>query len=273
MLLEREPLVRRMAHEILDIPFNLVDYQMVLETVDRWVLGHRRHYIALANPESVVLCDHDAPMRQALTGAGLTLPDGVGVILAARLLRLTHYGRVTGPTLMLELCRWGQDRGYRHFLCGGGPGIAERLAARLSEQFPRLQVVGTYCPPFRPLRPREESAMLDIINATEPDIVWVGLGAPKQEKWMARYRDQLNAPVLVGVGAAFDFHSGNAKWAPAIVRRLGLEWAYRLIQEPRRMWRRNVHNAIFLTRVLRQCLLGAGERNPVFSQEESPQDI
>ncbi len=269
MLLEHPPSLRRTAREILDIRFDLVSYQTAMETVDRWIYDGRHHYIALANPESVVLCDRDARMRQALAGAGLTLPDGVGIVLAAQLLRLTHHGRVTGPALMLELCRWGQERGYRHFLCGGGPGIAERLAQRLSEQFPRLHVVGTYCPPFRPLSLDEELAMLDSINATESDIVWVGLGAPKQEKWMARYRSQLNAPVLIGVGAAFDFHSGNAKWAPALVRRLGLEWAYRFIQEPRRMWLRNIHNAIFLSRVLRQSILGAYERDSILSHEES----
>jgi len=240
-----------------------------METVDQWVDNGRRHYIALANPESVVLCDRDIQMRQALAGAGLTLPDGIGIVLAAQLLRLTHHGRVTGPTLMLELCRRGQEKGYRHFFCGGGRGIGERLAERLSERFPRLHVAGMYCPPFRSLTPDEEQTMLDSINAAEPDIVWIGLGAPKQEKWMARYRSRLNAPVLIGVGAAFDFHSGNAKWAPVTVRKLGLEWAYRLIQEPRRMWLRNVHNTIFLARVLRQSVFGAYGRDSVLPHEES----
>jgi len=261
--------LKRKATAILEVRFDLIDYQTVMETIDRWRHRGERRYITMSNPRDVILCDRDIQMRQSLAGAGLTLPDGVGIILAAQLLRLTHQGRVTGPTLMLELCRWGQDKGYRHFFCGGAPGIAERLAERLSQQFPRLCVAGLYCPPFRPLTPGEEWAMLDFINATESDIVWVGLGAPKQEKWMARYRSQLNAPVLIGVGAAFDFHSGNAKWAPAIIRRLGLEWAYRLMQEPRRMWSRNVNNAVFLTRVLGQVMLGTCERNSILSHEES----
>jgi len=193
-------------------------------------------------------------MRRATAGADITLPDGVGIIVAAHLLRYAHNGRVTGPTLMLKLCDWGRRKSYRHFFYGGTEGIAEQLAEKLSLMYPGLEIAGTYCPPFRPLSAEEDCAIIEQINSTCPDLVWVGLGAPKQEKWMADHLGKIEATAMIGVGAAFDFHSGNANWAPAWIRGFGLEWAYRLIREPKRMWRRNIDSPIFLSRVLYQLL-------------------
>lgn len=269
VLLERQCPPRNGACTILNTRFDLVDYRAVMQTIGQWRRSGRRHYVTMSNPRDVILYDRDLQMRQALMGAELTLPDGVGIILAAQLLGLSHHGRVTGPTLMLRLCDWGRGPGYRHFFYGGREGVADQLAERLVARFPGLQVAGTYCPPFRTLTGDEEHAMLDTLNAAEADIVWVGLGAPKQEIWMARYRSRLDAPALIGVGAAFDFHSGSAKWAPAVVRKVGLEWAYRLVHEPRRMWPRNVYNTIFLARVLRQCLFGTNGRNGTAVRSES----
>jgi N-acetylglucosaminyldiphosphoundecaprenol N-acetyl-beta-D-mannosaminyltransferase len=207
------------------------------------------------------MCRQDAALQQATQGAALTLPDGVGIILAANLLGYSHQGRVTGPLLMLRLCDWGRAERLRHFFYGGAVGVAEALAWRLTRRYPGLDVAGTCRPPFRELTPSEDTEIVRRINATKPGVVWVGLGSPKQEKWMARHVGQIDAAALIGVGAAFDFHSGRVRWAPAWMRRMGIEWAYRLLLEPRRMWRRNVNSVFFLAGVLRQRV-GGTPRQP-----------
>lgn len=184
----------------------------------------------------------------------MVMPDGVGIILAARLLGYPHNGRVTGPELMLKLCDWGRKEGYRHYFYGGDEGVGEKLAEKLCRDYPGLEVVGTYSPPFRALSKQEDTQVVEQINSAKPDIVWVGLGAPKQEKWMAEHLGRINAIAMIGVGAAFDFHSGNVKWSPAWVRKVGIEWAYRLAQNPRHMWRRNLDSPLFLMKVVQQRL-------------------
>jgi N-acetylglucosaminyldiphosphoundecaprenol N-acetyl-beta-D-mannosaminyltransferase len=242
--------------DILGVKFDLIDYDTVLTAIQQWRRAGQREYVTLTNPHSVMLCQRDPAMRHATEGAGLTLPDGVGIILAAKLLRYPPCDRVTGPTLLLRLCDWGRQHGYRHYLYGGGQGVAESLASRLRDEFPGLQVVGTQSPPFRTLTEEEDTARVERINVARPDIVWVGLGAPKQEKWMAAHVGRIEAAAMIGVGAAFDFHSGNVRWAPPLVRRLGLEWLFRLACEPRRMWRRYLLDSPrFLLGVLTQRVL------------------
>ena len=141
--------------------------------------------------------------------------------------------RVYGPDLLLACCQRSVSTGYRHFFYGGGTGVAERLIERLQSRFPGLQVVGSYSPPFRALSPEEDAEVIRRINAAKPDMVWVGLSTPKQERWMSEHRDRLTAPVLVGVGAAFDFHAGLKRQAPRWMQRSGLEWLFRLLTEPR----------------------------------------
>jgi len=240
--------------EILKVRFNLIAYNVVMETIERWRQNGERHLVAVTNPHSVLLCHRDKEMRKAMGLADIVLPDGVGIVLAARLLSYPHNGRVTGPALILKLCDWGRKYRYRHYFYGGSEGVANRLAERLSKLYPGLQVAGTHCPPFRPLTEEEDKDIVEDINSTNPDIVWVGLGAPKQEKWMAGHLGHINATAMIGVGAAFDFHSENVKWSPAWARRLGMEWAYRLAQNPRRMWRRNLDSPLFLLRVIQQRL-------------------
>jgi N-acetylglucosaminyldiphosphoundecaprenol N-acetyl-beta-D-mannosaminyltransferase len=146
--------------------------------------------------------------------------------------------RVYGPDYLLEICRVSVKRGYRHFFFGGKPGVAKQLVQSLSHRFPGLQVVGTYTPPFRPLNGPEERELAALVAQTKPDFFWVGIGSPKQERFMAKYCGKLDTRIMVGVGAAFDIHSGNVKEAPKWVRSSGLQWLHRLIQEPRRLWRR-----------------------------------
>jgi N-acetylglucosaminyldiphosphoundecaprenol N-acetyl-beta-D-mannosaminyltransferase len=238
--------------EILDVPFHLIDYDRVLLTIESWRQKGTRQYVTFTNPHSLMVSRNDNEMRAALCGAGLTLPDGVGITLAARILRYAHSGRVTGPALMLRLCDWGRQFNYRHYFYGGEEGVADKLAQCLSAAYPDLQVAGAYCPPFRSLSAAEDEKIVARINATQPDIVWIGLGAPKQEKWMAEHAGRIHATALLGVGAAFNFHSGHVAWAPAWVRKCGLEWAHRLLCEPRRMFFRTLQNPVFLGLVLKQ---------------------
>lgn len=237
---------------VLGVRFDFVDYGQAVAAVDRWRRTGQRRYVTFTNPHSVMLTRRDARMREATSQAAMTLPDGVGVIMAARLLGYRSRGRVTGPALMLKLCDQGRLHGYRHYFYGGTEGVAELLAGRLSAMFDGLKVAGTHCPPFRPLTPGEDAAVVERINAARPDVLWVGLGAPKQEKWMAAHLGRIQAPAMIGVGAAFDFHAGTVKWAPAWTRKLGLEWAYRLAREPRRLWRRNLDSPLFLACVFGQ---------------------
>jgi N-acetylglucosaminyldiphosphoundecaprenol N-acetyl-beta-D-mannosaminyltransferase len=155
---------------------------------------------------------------------------------------------------MLACCKTSVVSSHRHFFYGGGAGVPERLAERLRTRYPALRVVGTYSPPFRPLSEHEASEVIRLINQAEPDIVWVGLSTPKQERWMSTHRPELRAPVLIGVGAAFDFHAGLKPQAPRWMQRCGLEWLFRLLTEPRRLWRRYLfNNPVFVWRVLLQA--------------------
>ena len=237
-------------YNILEIDFDLITYQGVIEMIERWRANGESHYVTFTNPYCVSLCHLNPQMYKATRFAGMTLPDGIGIILAAKLLGYPHYGRVTGPDMTLKLCDEGRKHGYRHYFYGGGPGIAEQLAERLSIQYPGLQVAGTYCPPFRPLTEQEDKDIVEKINSTNPDIVWIGLGAPKQEKWMAEHIGRIRATAMLGVGAAFDFHSGKVKWAPSWIRKLNLEGIYLIISNPSRARRKFKGDMFFAIRVL-----------------------
>ncbi len=242
------------VRNIAGIDFNFLQIRETSGMIDRWRRTGRRAYIALVNPHSVMTARRDSGMGRATDRADLVLPDGIGIILAARMLGYGRHHRVTGPALMLHIADAGRELGLRHFFYGGREGIAESLAQNLSEKYPGLQVAGTFCPPFRQLSESEDQAIVDQINASRADVIWVGMGAPKQEKWMAQHIGRIKATALIGVGAAFDFHSGNMKWAPGWVRKIGCEWAYRLLCEPRRMWRRNLDSPLFLLTVARQAV-------------------
>jgi N-acetylglucosaminyldiphosphoundecaprenol N-acetyl-beta-D-mannosaminyltransferase len=238
--------------DILQVKFDLIDFDMVMDAIGQWKETGQCHYITITNPHSVLMCHRDNQMAQATGQAEMVLPDGAGIILAANLLGYSHHGRVTGPNLMLHLCDKGREKGLRHFFYGGAEGVADKLAQRLTEMYSDLEVVGTHCPPFRKLTENEDKEIIDMINQARPDIVWIGLGAPKQEKWMLNHLGKINSTAMIGVGAAFDFHSGNVKWSPAFFRKLGVEWLWRLAENPKRMWRRNLDSPVFLTKVILQ---------------------
>ncbi len=250
MVLEKPTVVAKVG----SVNINFIKQTEVLSVVKKWnKIGHRG-YVVLINPHSVMMCQRDSAMHEASADADLVLPDGVGIVLAAKILGHGKQYRVTGPALMLNLCDVGRAVGLRHYFYGGDEGVAEKLSQVLTERFPGLQVAGTYCPPFKPLSEEEDSDVVQMINAARPDVVWVGLGAPKQERWMRAHVGRIHATALIGVGAAFDFHSGNVPWAPRWVRNIGCEWAYRLAMEPRRMWRRNLDSPLFLANVIGQAI-------------------
>jgi N-acetylglucosaminyldiphosphoundecaprenol N-acetyl-beta-D-mannosaminyltransferase len=177
-------------------------------------------------------------VRAALNGADWVTADGMPVVWALRALGARHVGRVYGPDLMLALSELSAQRGFAQYYLGGAPGVADQLAQNMQVRFPGLKIAGVGCPPFRALTAEEEQALIDQVNASGAHIVWVGLGSPKQDVWMARYRQRLTPPLLIGVGAAFDFFTGRVPQAPRWMQTSGLEWLFRLMSEPRRLWRR-----------------------------------
>lgn len=238
---------------VLGVGISAITMEMAVTVIDGWIARREPHYVCVATVHGVMECQRDPALRTIYNRSGLTTPDGMPLVWLSRLSGYRYVERVYGPDLLLALCAYGLPRGYRHFFYGGEPGVAEALAARLRARFPGLQVVGTCTPPFRPLTPEEDAAVVAAINAAGPDIVWVGLSTPKQDRWMAEHVGRLTAPVLIGVGAAFDFHSGRKRQAPRWMQRAGLEWLFRLSQEPRRLWRRYlIYNPLFVVLVLLQ---------------------
>jgi len=223
--------------------------QAIAEAVER----KRKGYVCVTGVHGVTEAQDDPGFRHILNNAFLCTPDGMPMVWVGKLRGFRQMGRVYGPDLMLELCRWSQSHPCRHFLFGGGPGIAEELKGRLETRFPGVNIAGCFTPPFRELNPTEELELRQAVQQAKPDVMWIGLSTPKQEKFMARYLADLEVTVMIGVGAAFDFHSGRVKQAPGWMQRSGLEWLYRLYREPRRLWRRYFrNNPLFIGRILCQ---------------------
>jgi N-acetylglucosaminyldiphosphoundecaprenol N-acetyl-beta-D-mannosaminyltransferase len=239
---------------VLGVPLAITDYESTLDWIDAAVEARQRGYVCVAAVHTVMVCREDPELRAAVLGADFTVPDGQPLVWALNALGHGLPDRVYGPELMERACARAARTGQRLYLYGGrNHGALAELARMLRLRHPGIQIVGGHCPPFRPLTTAEEDAVADEINRSGADVVWVGIGVPKQEKWMARMRDRLEPPVLIGVGAAFDFHAGLVPQAPDALQRLGLEWAFRLLQEPRRLWRRYLrYNPRFVAGFLRQ---------------------
>lgn len=240
---------------ILGVGISAINMTAAVETIAGWIAQGASQYVCVFPVHSVVECQKDSGLRHIANASGLTTPDGVPLVWLSRLHGHRHVSRVYGPDLMMALCAASVERGYRHFFYGSAEGVPEKLAAVFARKYPGLQVVGTYAPPFRPLASEEDEQIVEMMNASDADIVWVGLGTPKQDHWMAAHVGRIRAPVLIGVGAAFDFHTGRKKQAPRWMQRSGLEWFFRLISEPRRLWRRYlINNPLFMILVLGQVL-------------------
>jgi N-acetylglucosaminyldiphosphoundecaprenol N-acetyl-beta-D-mannosaminyltransferase len=239
---------------ILGMPLALTDYEGTLDWIDATVAARRSGYICVAATHTVMASQDDAELREAVLGADFTVPDGQPLVWALNLLGHRLGDRVYGPDLMDRACARAARTGRRMYLYGGrDQGALVQLTRNLRLRHPGLQIVGGHVPPYRELTREEEAAVAADIMRCGADVVWVGIGVPKQEKWMARMAPRLRYQVLIGVGAAFDFHAGLIPQAPARMQRLGLEWLFRLAQEPRRLWRRYLrYNPRFVVGFARQ---------------------
>ena len=240
--------------EILGIPLAVSDYEAVIDWMDAMIAAGARGYVTAAAVNLVMSAHEDPDAHAAVLGATLAVPDGQPLVWALRALGHAGATRVYGPDLMVRFCARAARSGTPIFLYGGRtPEALGELERRLRERFPGLQIAGGHSPPFRDLDADEEERVIAEINSSGAAVVWVGTGQPKQEKWMLKMRGRLSAPLLVGVGAAFDFHAGLVPQAPRWMQRSGLEWVYRLAREPRRLWRRYArYNPRFLAGFLRQ---------------------
>lgn len=240
---------------VLGVGVSAINMEMAIASFDGWIARRERQYVCITGVHGVMESQRDPALRATLCQSGLTTPDGMPLVWLSKLHGFRHVERVYGPDLMLAICERSVEKGFRHFLYGGDTELVGALAARLRQRYPGIQIVGTYAPPFRPLTPEEDAEVVRVINDAAPDVVWIGLSTPKQERWMAAHHKRIDAPVMVGVGAAFDFNAGHKKQAPRWMQRNGLEWLFRLLQEPRRLGRRYlVNNPLFIALVLLQTL-------------------
>jgi N-acetylglucosaminyldiphosphoundecaprenol N-acetyl-beta-D-mannosaminyltransferase len=223
---------------VLGVGISAVNMTQALEKIDGWISRGEREYVCVCPVHSVMECRRSAQLRAVFNAAGMVTPDGVPIVWVARAGGYRQVSRVYGPDLMLAELDRSDQKHHRHFFYGGGPGVARLLAQRMQARFPNLTVSGILEPPFAPLDQLCTPETAATINEAKPDVVWIGMSSPKQDLWMARMRPLLDAPVLIAVGAAFDFHSGTVKQAPLWMQRSGLEWVYRLTTDPRRLWRR-----------------------------------
>lgn len=230
--------VMRERVNILDVPVSALDMERALALVESWIADGKPNFVCFRDVHGVMLARHDPLLQSAHNRAGMIAPDGMPLVWLSRLSGYPDTGRVCGPDFMPALCERSETAGYRHFFYGGAPGVPERLAENLRTRFPQLRVAGIYSPPYRPLTDDEDAEVIRMIDESGADIVWVGLSTPKQEKWMMEHVGRMQAPVLLGVGAAFDFHAGMVRRAPRWMQRTGLEWLFRLLSEPGRLWRR-----------------------------------
>jgi len=240
-------------YDVLGVAVHAIDPAGLLREVERWIGARTQRFVCFTNVHSVMETLADPPLLRVFN-EGFAVPDGMPLVWLGRL-RGYPTRRVYGPDLTLALCKRAADAGWPVFFLGGAAGVAEALAEALKRSCPGLRVAGAAAPPFREPTTEEEDTLVERLNSSGAELVFVGLGCPKQERWMANHRERLTAPVLLGVGAAFDFHTGRVRQAPRWMMYAGLEWLYRLLQEPRRLWRRYlILNPLFLAHVLLQLL-------------------
>ena len=243
--------MQRRRVDVLGVHISALTMTSAVARVAEWIASGRQHYVCVTGVHGVMESQADGTLRDIHNRAGMVTPDGMPMVWAAHHAGAFEVERVCGRDLLPAVARAGADNGWRFFLYGGKEGVPERLAAHLERWYPGLEVVGYLSPPFRPLTTDEDAAIVQRINALGPHVVWVGLSTPKQERWMAEHVGRLDAPVMIGIGAAFDMHTGAVPNAPELMQRAGLEWLFRLVQEPRRLWRRYLaNNPRFVMRIL-----------------------
>jgi N-acetylglucosaminyldiphosphoundecaprenol N-acetyl-beta-D-mannosaminyltransferase len=238
--------MRRMF--ILDTPLTAQRFDEAVFTLVDWMgEGGSKRYVSLCTVYTMMLARRTPQVMRALEGAHMVVADGMPIVWVQRKKGHTEADRIYGPDVLVAVCEQTSNSDLRHFFLGGLPGVAEKLADELTNRFPCLQIAGVYSPPINAVGNAPDPEVVDLLNNSNADVIWVGLGSPKQDVWMSLYRPELDAPLLIGIGAAFDFLSGTKRQAPIWMRRNGIEWLFRLVQEPRRLWRRYfVYNTLFI---------------------------
>src|SRR5271156_478333 len=227
---------------VLGVAISVLNLQNTLDEIAAAIREKRKGYICVTGVHGVIEAQSDENFRRILNNAFLCTPDGMPMVWMGKIHGHSEMRRVYGPDLMLDVCAWSETNPCRHFFFGGADGVAELLAEKLKARFPKMEIAGTFTPPFRPLNADEEKQFAEIIRAARPDILWVGLSTPKQEKFMAEFLPKLDVTLMIGVGAAFDFHAGRVRQAPRWMQRGGLEWLFRMTCEPRRLGMRYLKN-------------------------------
>jgi N-acetylglucosaminyldiphosphoundecaprenol N-acetyl-beta-D-mannosaminyltransferase len=239
--------------DILGVGATPQDLNTAVATLERWRAERRQEYVCVVSVHGLVMAQRDPTIRHALNHCGMATEDSMPLVWWSRLAGFSQARRVCGSDLLDAACAHGVPRGFRHYFYGATPKVVERLIDRLQKRHPGVCVTGYRSPPSRPLTPAEDAAEIAAINAAEPDFVWVGLGMPKQEKWMVEHLGKIDATALIGVGAAFDFHAGTKPRAPVWMQHAGLEWLFRLLTEPRRFAHRYfIDNLLFIGHMLQQ---------------------
>ena len=238
---------------VLGVGISVLNLRTALAAIAEAVRARRKGYLCVTGVHGVMEAQEDEAFKEILNDALLCTPDGMPMVWAGKLNGHRDMSRVYGPDLMLDVCAWSESSGAKHFFYGGADGVAELLAQKLKAKFPKLEIAGTFTPPFRALTADEEIKLQAQVRELKPDIFLVGLSTPKQEKFMAEFLPKVDATLMIGVGAAFDFHSGRVRQAPRWMQRSGLEWLYRLGCEPRRLAKRYLrNNPLFVLKFLGQ---------------------
>ena len=230
------PIPRRV--NVLGVGSHSLNLQSAVKLMESAVVSRRRGYVCVTDVRAVIEAQDNPIYRKILNSSFLTVPDGRPAVWVGWTQGCDRMDQVAGPDLILQFCQLSSQKGYSQFFFGGAPGVAEQLRDALTQRYPGLKVVGTYTPPFRPLSGPEESDVCELLARLKPDVTWIGLGAPKQELFMAQHLKRFDTTLMVGVGAAFDMHTGRISDAPQWVKRAGFAWLHRFVQEPKRLWKR-----------------------------------
>jgi N-acetylglucosaminyldiphosphoundecaprenol N-acetyl-beta-D-mannosaminyltransferase len=246
--------VRHPFANILGIAVDALDLGRALSRVSNALQANKKGYVCAIGVHGILEALSDPCVARAFEQAAIVVPDGMPMVWIGHLQGHRGMRHVTGPALMREIFNRQEFAGYTHFLYGGREGVADELAARLTRTFPGTRIVGTYTPPYRDLTRSEELDVITTINHCRPDMIWVGISTPRQELLMRRLLPRLNVGLMFGVGAAFDFHTGRIRDCPAWLKLIGFQWLHRLMQDPRRLWRRNLRNASFIWHITLQLI-------------------
>lgn len=240
---------------ILGVGVHATSMERAIPLLEAAAANGSKSYVCITGVHGIMESQQDSTLKRIINHSLLTTPDGRPTVWVGWLSGFHQMRQLTGPNLMLKLCEISAQKGYTHFFYGGNVGVADELKQALTQRYPGLKVVGTFCPPFRPLTAEEDAELVKMVAAVKPDFLWVGLSTPKQEKFMDQYLGKLDAKVMLGVGAAFDIHTGRIKDAPEWLKALGVQWVHRIAQDPKRLWKRYlINNPKFLYRITLQLL-------------------